>query len=268
MFPFEREVLQIIGKHLKSRVWCILCFFCDVNWLAEFFLQVARRGKWFRLGFVCSVEVLMAKSHLFRDPIGSQKFREWQDLVQKPLPGFQRDLVGLPSEDAESMLRSLASFGTVKVNSLHPLTWEMSGNPLKLTEGKAWADVFEEVEEQAEKVDFLAAPAHQESQEESEDAQSQVRNLPKPRRRRRRRRAGATTPTAAASQTVDGLSPASDEPAWVESVKSEDPSRELADIEMEPQKVVVEDDLPELLRRRRRRRPRGRKGKQPQETSE
>eukprot|EP00913_Durusdinium_trenchii_P013081 g12281.t1 len=53
-------------------VWCVIDFMEKVN----------KHGT--------DVEVLMAKSHLFRDPIGSQKFQEWQNLVAAPLPGFER----------------------------------------------------------------------------------------------------------------------------------------------------------------------------------
>lgn len=62
------------------------------------------------------VEVLMAKSHFFRDPIVS-KFEQWQTLSQDAPPGFER-LMGNGTE----MLRSLlSSFGSVQVQALRPL---------------------------------------------------------------------------------------------------------------------------------------------------
>ncbi|CAJ1343468.1 unnamed protein product [Effrenium voratum] len=55
-------------------IWCVIDFMEKVN----------KHGT--------DVEVLRAKSNLFRDPIGSQKFQEWQDISHAPPPGFERNL--------------------------------------------------------------------------------------------------------------------------------------------------------------------------------
>ena len=76
------------------------------------------------------VEVLMAKSQLFRDDVGSGKFHEWQALAQGAPPGFER-LAG--GSGHSKMLRSLQSFGSVQVQALRPL--EQRPRALKITEG-------------------------------------------------------------------------------------------------------------------------------------
>ena len=226
-------------------LWCVIDFMEKVN----------KHGT--------DVEVLMAKSRLFRGPISSTKLQEWEDLCQSSYSGFEKSLVGLPNHDAESMLRSLASFGSLKVN---PLAWEMSGNPLKLTEGKTWADVFEEPEDfsafseqlppersevpllvqNAEEV--IHSPPEQIDESEAEDAAVNTHHGGYKRRRRRRKK------KAVAEVSLD--TPC-DEPAWVAS----EVRMPVVKMEMEPQKVALEEEEMPGKARRRRRRPRGKAGK-------
>lgn len=218
-------------------IWCVIDFMEKVN----------QHGT--------DVEVLMARGHrTFRDPIGSQKFQEWKDLCQAPAANFQRSFVALPDHDADSMLRSLASFGSLKLN---PLAWEtsaFSNGPLKLIAGQTWADVLEDSEELQQLQPPIRTP-----EEHSESAGSEVPG----RRVRRRRRRKPAAPAAPAAQ-LERLEAASNEPAWVKSMAP--PSRLPADMEMEPQKVDLEEDVDEETqpskgqKRRRRRRPRGKGG--------
>eukprot|EP00434_Breviolum_minutum_P013564 symbB.v1.2.011954.t1/scaffold813.1/size160256/10 len=123
----------------------------------------------------------------------------------------------------------------------------MSGNPLKLTEGKTWADVFEEPEDfsafseqlppersevpllvqNAEEV--IHSPPEQIDESEAEDAAVNTHHGGYKRRRRRRKK------KAVAEVSLD--TPC-DEPAWVAS----EVRMPVVKMEMEPQKVALEEE--------------------------
>ncbi|CAE7499862.1 Trim33 [Symbiodinium sp. CCMP2456] len=236
----------------------------DIVRILDFVEKVNRNGT--------DVEVLLAKSHLSREQVITQKVQEWRRLCQDPPPGFENSPVVAgwsSSDEADAMLRSLASFGSVVVS---PSAWEpgYTGGPLKITDGKKWADLFEEAEETPLTIANLKEPAETEGAKERQpeislehpevEADTDADAVPARRRRRRGRR---RKPSPNAKRTP------SNEPAWVESSKptEAETTRARADIEMEPQKVTFEEasddqaEEPAEPRRRRRRRPRGRGGK-------
>ncbi|CAE7207402.1 Trim33 [Symbiodinium natans] len=254
----SRERMRVLEE---EKVRCSTAL-ADILRIIDFVEKVNQHGT--------DVEVLLAKSHLSREQIITQKVQEWSRLCQDAPPGFESSLAEAgwsSSAEADAMLQSLASFGSVVVS---PSVYEpgYTGGPLKITDGKKWADLFEEAEEapqaivQESSAVEVEAPGEEPHSEAEADEGADTATAHRRRRRRPRRK-----------KTPEKRTP-SNEPAWVECSKPTEAeiTRARADIEMEPQKVTLEDasdqevaeELPDApdARRRRRRRPRGRGGKQ------
>lgn len=108
----------------------------DIWRAIEFTEKVVDRGT--------DVEVLMARGHMFREGLHTQQLQDWNRMSMAPAPPGLTPNFGAgwsSSRESDTILGSLAAFGSVQFDTQYPVTKPaVTGR----TKSLKWADVFED----------------------------------------------------------------------------------------------------------------------------
>eukprot|EP00930_Biecheleria_cincta_P101532 TRINITY_DN93179_c0_g1_i1.p1 TRINITY_DN93179_c0_g1~~TRINITY_DN93179_c0_g1_i1.p1 ORF type:complete len:658 (+),score=97.34 TRINITY_DN93179_c0_g1_i1:140-2113(+) len=162
----------------------------DIWRAIEFTEKVVDRGT--------DVEVLMARGHMFREGLHTQQLQDWNRIsMAPPPPGLARKPGAgwTSSREADAMLGSLATFGSVQFDSCcAPSTPAVTDS----TKSMRWADVFEEACLQG----FGVAPATSSQLHGAQSTQEDLPNMSRSLHKRKQRPLGSSQSLALMGEPV------------------------------------------------------------------